>query len=56
MLRLKPPGSVRRFEPERLLFGHGPPVHEDAAAALDEAYANSWRDMPRALGGLFRSG
>ena len=56
MLRLRPPGAVRRLEPEHLLFGHGPPVHDGAGAALEEAYANSWRDMPRALGSLFRSG
>jgi hypothetical protein len=56
MLRLKPSGSVRRLVPERLLFGHGQPVHEDAAAALEEAYANTWRDIPRAFGSVFRSG
>ena len=50
MLRLHPPGAPRRHDPEHLLFGHGAPIHEDAVAALDEAYANSIRDLPARSG------
>jgi hypothetical protein len=47
-LRLLPPGAPRRYEPEHLLLGHGPPVHGAAAAeALREAYARSRRDIWR---------
>jgi hypothetical protein len=48
MLRLRPPGALRPFQPEHLLVGHGPPLHgPDAAAALHGAYARSRRDLPR---------
>jgi hypothetical protein len=51
MLRLHPPARVRRYRPEHLLVGHGPPVHgERATAGLDEAYASSLRDLPRLFG------
>jgi hypothetical protein len=50
VLRALPPRSIRRFEPEHLLLGHGPPVHGDAAAAgLERAYERSRRDLPKAL-------
>jgi hypothetical protein len=50
LLRLLPPGAPRRFTPEHLLVGHGPPVHGAAAAdALEQAYARSRRDIPRLL-------
>ena len=50
LLRLRPPGVLRRFEPEHLLVGHGAGVHGDAAApALEEAIARSRRDLPLAL-------
>ena len=50
MLRALPPGSLRRFEPQHLLTGHGAPVHgAGAAAGLEEAYARSRRDIPRAV-------
>ena len=55
MLRIKPPGAPRRYEPEHLLFGHGAPIHEGAPEALEEAYANSRRDIPGAVTSLFRS-
>ena len=48
-LRVRPPGALRRFDPDHLLFGHGLGVHEDAAGALREAYARSRRDLPRFL-------
>lgn len=47
-LRLKPPGVLRNFAPRHLLCGHGPPLHENATAALTEAVQSSRRDMPRA--------
>lgn len=50
MLRLVPPGALRRYQPEHLLFGHGPGVHgPQAAIALEQAYASSRRDLPRFL-------
>jgi hypothetical protein len=50
MLRPLPPKSLRSFDPEHLLMGHGPPVHgPDAAAGLERAYARSRRDIPKAL-------
>ena len=50
MLRLRPPEAIHAFRPEHLLVGHGPPVHgAGTAAALDEAYASSLRDLPRVL-------
>jgi hypothetical protein len=55
-LRMKPSGAPRKRDPEHLLFGHGTPLHEGAAAALEDAYANSLRDIPSAIGSLFRSG
>lgn len=47
MLRPHPPGALREHRPDHLLVGHGPSLHEGAAAALDEALARSWRDIPR---------
>lgn len=50
LLRLMPPGSLRAFEPEHLLVGHGPSLHgSQTAAALDRAYARSRRDIPHLL-------
>jgi hypothetical protein len=51
MVRLLPPNGLRRFEPEHLLVGHGPPVHGDETAhVMQEAIARSRRDTPRLLG------
>ena len=47
-LRLRPPRALRELEPRHLLVGHGPALHEDAAAALAEALVTSRRDAPRA--------
>ncbi len=48
MVRALPPGALRGYQPEHLLVGHGRGVHgPDAAAALEEAYARSRRDLPR---------
>ena len=55
MLRLHPPEAPRHYEPEHLFCGHGPPLHGEVDAALDEAYSNSIRDIPGAVGAMFRS-
>ena len=50
MLRGWPPKSIRGYEPEHLLVGHGAPVHGlEAAAGLERAYERSRRDIPKAL-------
>jgi hypothetical protein len=52
-LRLTPPRKrLSRFEPERLLVGHGEPIESGADAALREALAQSRRDLPRLLTSL----
>jgi hypothetical protein len=49
-LRLTPPRKqFSRFEPERLLVGHGPAVESGADAALRDALLRSRRDLPRLL-------
>ncbi|MGD0196995.1 MAG: hypothetical protein ABSC56_03660 [Solirubrobacteraceae bacterium] len=53
ILRLTPPRKrLSRFEPERLLVGHGEPIESGADAALREALAQSRRDLPRLLTSL----
>jgi hypothetical protein len=53
MLRLVPPRKqLSRFEPERLLVGHGKAIEAGASAALREALAQSRRDIPRLLASL----
>lgn len=48
LLRPLPPGALRRFAPEHLLVGHGPPVHGAAArAGVDWAYAHARTDLVR---------
>jgi hypothetical protein len=55
LLRLRPPGALRGYEPQHLLPGHGEPLHGTAAAdALRDAYARSRRDIPRILLGAPR--
>lgn len=55
-LRLRPPGALRRFEPEHLLVGHGAGLHgPQAADALRTAYARSRRDVPRTLARIPRA-
>ena len=50
MLRLRPPGVLKRYEPEHLLVGHGAGIHgPDAARALRTAYQRSLRDLPGTL-------
>ncbi len=53
LLRLRPPGAPRRYAPAHLLTGHGPPIHgPQAAAAVEEAYRRSARDLPRVVASL----
>lgn len=47
--RLFPPRRLADLEPERLLFGHGTGVFEDAAAVLEDAISGARRRFPRAL-------
>jgi hypothetical protein len=50
MLRLLPPRKqLSRFQPERLLVGHGEAIESGADAALREALAESRSDLPRLL-------
>lgn len=46
-LRLKPPKSLARLSPERVLVGHGEGVHEDAATALEDAVRGARSGAPR---------
>src|ERR687893_386860 len=53
LLRALPPGSLRGYEPEHLLMGHGAPLHGAIAAeGLEHAYARSRTDIPRLLATL----
>jgi hypothetical protein len=57
MLRMAPPGRLRRFAPEHLLTGHGAPLHgPDTEAEIDAAYARSRRDIAKLLIKLPRMG
>jgi hypothetical protein len=48
LLRALAPGALRGYSPEHLLVGHGPGVHGPAAAAaLEDAYDRSRKDMPK---------
>jgi hypothetical protein len=52
-LRPWPPSSLRGYEAEHLLLGHGRPVHgREAADEAEAAYARARRDLPRVLWGL----
>ena len=56
VLRLVPPKSLRRVDPERVLVGHGAGLHSDASGAVREALATARRRLPRALFSAVRSG
>jgi hypothetical protein len=52
-LRPWPPSSLRGYEPQHLLLGHGRGIHgPEAADAVETAYARARRDLPRVLLGL----
>lgn len=54
-LRLWPPRALAACDPDHLLVGHGPPLHEpQAAVALREAMERSRRDLPHALAELLK--
>ena len=54
-LRLWPPRALAGYDPDHLLVGHGPALHEpQAAVALREAMERSRRDLPRALTELLK--
>jgi len=56
MLRLLPPTKLKRFDPQLLLTGHGPPLKgPDTAEALSRALGASRRDIPRLLAKLPRA-
>jgi hypothetical protein len=44
-----PRNTFEGLEPERILFGHGEGVFEDATAALDDALATARKRYPQAL-------
>ncbi|MCU4718991.1 hypothetical protein [Halapricum hydrolyticum] len=54
-LRLKPPRSLRRFAPERVLVGHGEGVLGDAAGAIADALRGARRRAPRLYAETVRS-
>ena len=56
LLRMIPPRSLGRLEPEHVLCGHGAGVHgADAGDLLREAIHSSRRRIPSWIGGLVRS-
>jgi hypothetical protein len=46
-LRFRPPRTLRRFDPDRILVGHGSGIHDDATAVLDDALAGARARTPR---------
>ena len=55
MLRPTPPRrALSRFDPERVLVGHGAGVSDDAATALRDALDNARRNLPGAYLRAFR--
>ena len=54
-LRLKPPKRLRRFDPERVLVGHGAGIHEDASEAIQTALSGARRRTPRLYAKAARS-
>lgn len=49
MLRLTPPYSLRAYEPDHLLVGHGPSLHTAAAASLEVALHHARSDLLRGV-------
>lgn len=46
LLRLTPPRRLLSVAPEHVLVGHGPGIHEDAAAAVRQAVTGARRQAP----------
>lgn len=49
MLRLTPPYSLRSYEPDHILVGHGPSLHTAASASLEIALHHARSDIVRGL-------
>ncbi|OIB56441.1 hypothetical protein [Natrialba sp. SSL1] len=47
--RLDPPHSLREYEPDRVIVGHGTGIFDDATRALEYALAGARRRFPRAV-------
>jgi len=45
-LRLKPPTTLARLDPEHTLVGHGAGIHDDAAAILEDTVRNARARTP----------
>jgi hypothetical protein len=54
LLRLIPPRRLGRYDPLRILVGHGEGVHEAAGEALHEALATARRRIPSLVSGALR--
>lgn len=56
LLRLRPPRTLARLDPEHVLVGHGAGLHgPETAAAVRQAVATARRRLPRAWLGAARS-
>lgn len=60
-LRPLPPSSLRRYQPDHLLVGHGSPLHgAEARQAPELAYEHARSELPRVVGsslpGIFKRG
>jgi hypothetical protein len=49
LMRPIPPRPLGQVAPEHILVGHGPGLHDRAAAALDEALTTARRRLPKLL-------
>ncbi|MBB4664196.1 hypothetical protein [Conexibacter arvalis] len=49
MLRLTPPYSLRAYDPDSILVGHGPSLHRAASAALEVALHHARSDIVRGV-------
>jgi hypothetical protein len=55
MLRMKPPKTLTRLSPERLLVGHGEGVHDNTETLIEEAVAQSRRGAPGVYAKMVKS-
>jgi hypothetical protein len=55
LVRPFPPRALGRVAPEQILCGHGPGLHDDAPAALQEALHTARRRLPAALLGVVKT-
>jgi hypothetical protein len=55
MVRITPPKALAGLNPDRILVGHGPGIHENATRALDRSLAGARRRLPRAWLGALES-